>query len=235
MGPVDKKAFLPVNQAGRNPSWPQECIVLGLGGTPPGLKTVQSWGWEEPRTGLKTVQYWGQRCNRDKTRPYQVFICIVSEFEYPKIPDLCCLTFLRQYTRKILSLESETCILYRLRGLIPPKTSLIHRDFSSVPFSGYCPHPPGGAGCQFFCKKRGGTWVPPPYWVLTGRFSFRSMWKETLLINEVNLPLWPEGNPSGQQCICTLLIGRFSFQSTRYMYLINRKETLPINEVHLPY
>jgi hypothetical protein len=26
-----------------------------------------------------------QHCNRDKTRRYQVFICIVSEFEYPKI------------------------------------------------------------------------------------------------------------------------------------------------------
>jgi hypothetical protein len=34
-----------------------------------------------------------QRCNRGET-----ILSIVSEFEYPKILYLCCLTFLRQYT-----------------------------------------------------------------------------------------------------------------------------------------
>ncbi|KAA1073958.1 hypothetical protein PGTUg99_026553 [Puccinia graminis f. sp. tritici] len=31
------------------------------------------------------------------------------------------------------------------------------------------------------------------------------------------------------------MIGRVSFRSTRYMYLIDRKEPLPIDEVHLPH
>jgi hypothetical protein len=60
-----------------------------------------------------------------------------------------------------------------------------------------------------------------------------------LPVNKVDVPHWLEGFPSDQQSTslrgrCTLLIGRVSFQLARYMYLINRKETLPINEVHLP-
>ncbi|KAA1111406.1 hypothetical protein PGTUg99_005106 [Puccinia graminis f. sp. tritici] len=43
-----------------------------------------------------------------------------------------------------------------------------------------------------------------------------------------------EGFPSSRRGTCTLPAGRKSFQSTRYMYLVNRKETLPASEVHVP-
>jgi hypothetical protein len=38
---VDWKAFILVNLAGRNPSWPEDCTVLGHGGVPPSLKALK--------------------------------------------------------------------------------------------------------------------------------------------------------------------------------------------------
>jgi hypothetical protein len=55
-----------------------------------------------------------QWCNRDKKRQYWVFICIVSEFEYPKIPDLCCLTFLKQYTHIVLGKWDKYSVLSQM-------------------------------------------------------------------------------------------------------------------------
>ncbi|KAA1121828.1 hypothetical protein PGTUg99_032907 [Puccinia graminis f. sp. tritici] len=43
-----------------------------------------------------------------------------------------------------------------------------------------------------------------------------------------------EGFPSSHRGTCTLPAGRKSFQSTRYMYLVDQKETLPAVEVHVP-
>jgi hypothetical protein len=40
--PVDRKAFLLVNLAGRNPSQPQDYTLLRLGGVPTSLKTINS-------------------------------------------------------------------------------------------------------------------------------------------------------------------------------------------------
>jgi hypothetical protein len=40
-GPFDWKAFLLVNLAGRNPSWPQDCTVLSLGGVCPSFKALR--------------------------------------------------------------------------------------------------------------------------------------------------------------------------------------------------
>jgi hypothetical protein len=56
---------------------------------------------------------------------YHPILSIVSEFEYPKIPYLCCLTFLRQQTRIVFGKWES--ILYCLRWLIPPKIYLIHK------------------------------------------------------------------------------------------------------------
>jgi hypothetical protein len=61
---------------------------------------------------------------------YHPILSIVSEFEYPKIPYLCCLTFLRQYTR--IFFGKWESILYRLRWLIPPKIYLIHKILGHI-------------------------------------------------------------------------------------------------------
>jgi hypothetical protein len=65
----------------------------------------------------------------------------------------------------------------------------------------------------------GSTWVPP----LVYRKGF-------LLNNKVHVLCQPEGNPSNQWGIFTLLIRRVSFQSTRYMFPINWKEIVPVKE-----
>ncbi|KAA1120487.1 hypothetical protein PGTUg99_005198 [Puccinia graminis f. sp. tritici] len=43
-----------------------------------------------------------------------------------------------------------------------------------------------------------------------------------------------EGSPSSRRGTCTLTAGRKPFQSTRYMYLVDWKDTLPAGEVHVP-
>jgi hypothetical protein len=98
--------------------------------------------------------------------------------------------------------------------------------------------------------------------LLTGRVSFQSTrmypidWKEILLINKAHCLVDQketglEGFPSDQQGTCTLLtrrvhfqpksykyltssIGSFFFQSMRCLYLINQKESLPVNKGWYP-
>ncbi|KAA1124646.1 hypothetical protein PGTUg99_026289 [Puccinia graminis f. sp. tritici] len=52
--------------------------------------------------------------------------------------------------------------------------------------------------------------------------------KETLPLDEVHVPHPSEGNPSAGRGTCTLSIGRKPFRWTRYMYLVQRKESLPL-------
>ncbi|EHS63849.1 uncharacterized protein PGTG_21888 [Puccinia graminis f. sp. tritici CRL 75-36-700-3] len=43
-----------------------------------------------------------------------------------------------------------------------------------------------------------------------------------------------EGHPSGRQGTCTSTAGRKPFRSTRYLYLVDWKDTLPVDEVQVP-
>ncbi|KAA1083550.1 hypothetical protein PGTUg99_036009 [Puccinia graminis f. sp. tritici] len=68
----------------------------------------------------------------------------------------------------------------------------------------------------------------------TGRTPFRSTrykylagWKESLPVDEVQVPRRLEGHPSGRRGTSTSSTGRTPFQSTRYKYLAGWKAALP--------
>ncbi|KAA1096332.1 hypothetical protein PGT21_013110 [Puccinia graminis f. sp. tritici] len=66
------------------------------------------------------------------------------------------------------------------------------------------------------------------------RYKYLVDWKDTLLVNEVQVPCRLEGHPSGRRGTSTLSTGRTPFRSTRYKYLVDWKDTLPVNEVQVP-
>ncbi|KAA1069440.1 hypothetical protein PGT21_024459 [Puccinia graminis f. sp. tritici] len=74
-----------------------------------------------------------------------------------------------------------------------------------------------------------------------GRVSFQPVrylylvdWKDTLPVDEVQVPRRLEGSPSGRRGTSTSSTGRTPFRLTRYKYLVDWKDTLLVDEVQVP-
>jgi hypothetical protein len=64
------------------------------------------------------------------------------------------------------------------------------------------------------------------------RYMYLFNQKETLPIDEVDVPHQPEGKLSSQRGTCTSSTGRVCFRLMRYICLIDWKETLPVKTPH---